>query len=38
MYRNPLFNAMFTYMEILPVGIIMSLVAALVFKAQTQKR
>lgn len=32
MYRNPLFNAMFTYMEILPVGIIMSLGAALVLR------
>lgn len=32
MYRNPLFNAMFTYMEILPVGIIMSLLAALILK------
>jgi hypothetical protein len=32
MYRNPLFNAMFTYFEILPVGIIMSLLAALILK------
>jgi hypothetical protein len=32
MYRNPLFNAMFTYIEILPVGIIMSLLAALILK------
>jgi hypothetical protein len=32
MYRNPLFNAMYTYIEILPVGIIMSLLAALILK------
>ena len=32
MYRNPLFNAMFTYLEIVPVGIIMSLLAALILK------
>jgi hypothetical protein len=32
MYRNPLFNAMYTYLEILPVGIIMSLLAALILK------
>ena len=32
MYRNPLFNAMFTYMEILPVGLIMSLLAAVILK------
>lgn len=32
MYRNPLFNAMYTYIEILPVGLIMSLLAALILK------
>jgi hypothetical protein len=35
MYRNPLFNAMFTYIEILPVGIIMSLLAALILKRKS---
>ena len=36
MYRNPLFNAMYTYLEILPVGIIMSLLAALILKRKTK--
>ena len=36
MYRNPLFNAMITYIEILPVGIIMSLLAALILKRKSK--
>lgn len=35
MYKNPLFNAMFTYIEILPVGIIMSFLAALILKRKS---
>jgi len=32
MYRNPFYNALVTYREIVPVGIVMSLIAALVLK------
>ncbi len=35
MYRNPLFNAMMTYMEILPVGLLITLIAALILKRKT---
>ena len=33
--KNPLFNAMMTYMEILPVGLIVTLISALVLKRKT---
>jgi uncharacterized protein YegL len=33
--HNPLFFAMYTYMEILPVGIIITLVSALILKRKT---
>jgi hypothetical protein len=32
MYKNPLFNALITYSEIIPVGLIVSLVSSLILK------
>jgi hypothetical protein len=37
MYKNPLLFALFTYMEILPVGLIVSLISALILKRNEQK-
>lgn len=37
MYKNPFFNAMMTYAEILPVGIIVTLISALILKRKTIK-
>lgn len=32
MYQNPVWVVLFTYMEVLPIGIVMSLIGALIFK------
>ena len=36
MYKNPFFNAVMTYMEILPVGLIVTLISALTLKRKAQ--
>jgi hypothetical protein len=38
MYRNPFFNAMMTYTEILPVGLIVTLISSLILKRKTNKQ
>jgi hypothetical protein len=35
MYQNPFFNAMMTYLEILPVGLIVTIISALILKRKT---
>lgn len=37
MYNNPLFNALMTYVEILPVGLIVTLISSLILKRKTAK-
>ncbi len=37
MYKNPFFNAMLTYAEILPVGLIVTLISSLILKRKTVK-
>lgn len=37
MYQNPLFNAAMTYMEILPMGILFTLITAIVMKRKVPK-
>ena len=37
MYKNPFFNAMMTYVEILPVGLIVTLISSLILKRKTQQ-
>ncbi len=37
MYQNPFFNAMMTYVEILPVGLIVTLISSLILKRKTAK-
>ena len=36
MYKNPFFNAMMTYEEILPVGLIVTLISSLILKRKAQ--
>lgn len=36
-YKNPFFNAMMTYVEILPVGLIVTLISSLILKRKTVK-
>ena len=38
MYKNPFFNAMMTYVEILPVGLIVTLISSLILKRKTAKK
>ena len=37
MYKNPFFNAMMTYVEILPVGLVVTLISALILKRKPTK-
>jgi hypothetical protein len=37
MYKNPFFNAMMTYVEILPVGLIVTLISSFLLKRKTAK-
>jgi hypothetical protein len=37
MYKNPFLNAMFTYTEIVPVGVVISLIAALILKNKSKQ-
>jgi hypothetical protein len=37
MYKNPFYNAMMTYVEILPVGLIVTLISSLILKRKTAK-
>jgi hypothetical protein len=37
MYKNPFFNAMMTYIEILPAGLIVTVISSLILKRKTAK-
>ncbi len=37
MFKNPFFNAMMTYVEILPVGLIVTLISSFILKRKTAK-
>jgi hypothetical protein len=36
MFKNPFFNALMTYAEILPVGLIVTLISSLILKRKAQ--
>lgn len=38
MYKNPFFNAMMTYVEILPVGLVVTLISSLILKRKPVKK
>jgi len=37
MHKNPFFNTMMTYVEILPVGLIVTLISSLILKRKAAK-
>jgi amino acid transporter len=37
MYKNPFFNAIMTYVEILPVGLVVTVISSLILKRKTAK-
>ena len=37
MYKNPFFNALMTYIEILPVGLVVTLISSLILKRNPAK-
>ena len=38
MYKNPFFNALMTYVEILPVGLIVTIISSLILKRKVAKK